>query len=132
MNTPLPAGLDDFFALVGASNPFVDNRVNGPAGDGVDVEDIHRAEFARLTTLAGEAPDLHRGVGVVLWGEAGVGKSHLLARLVRWGDQDGRRVRHLPAQPSGPAGEPAALAPPRRGQHPHARPGTRLSRYASV
>ncbi len=92
---PLPAGcctdgIDAFFALVRASNPFVDNRVNGPMADGVDVEDIHLAEFERLAALAREARDLRRGVGAVLWGEAGVGKSHLLARLARWAEKDGQ------------------------------------------
>jgi hypothetical protein len=80
--------LDDFFAQVAAVNPFTDNRVNGPAPLAIDVENIHQAAFERLTTLAQEAYTLQRGIGAVLWGEAGIGKSHLLARLARWAEQD--------------------------------------------
>jgi hypothetical protein len=69
-------------------NPFLDNRVSGPsaaeAEARADVGDIHRAAFERLTALAAEAHRARRGLGVVLWGEAGVGKSHVLARLARW------------------------------------------------
>jgi hypothetical protein len=37
--------------------------------------------------LAQTAHNQRLGVGVMLWGEAGVGKSHLLARLARWAGQ---------------------------------------------
>jgi hypothetical protein len=82
--------LDHFFEQIQALNPFLDNRVNGPSADNSDVEDIHRAEFERLTALAREMLTAGRGVGAVLWGEAGVGKSHLLSRLGRWAAQDRR------------------------------------------
>src|SRR5438876_10407903 len=80
--------LDDFFAQVAAVNPFTVNRVTDPAPTAVDVADIHHAAFDRLTALAREAHQLRRGLGAVLWGEAGIGKSHLLARLARWAEQD--------------------------------------------
>jgi hypothetical protein len=83
-----PAGLEPFFERVRTSNPFLDNRVNGPSAEDVDVGSIHQAAFARLTELAGEAYRQRRGVGVMLWGEAGIGKSHLLSRLARWAGQD--------------------------------------------
>ncbi len=67
-------------------NPFLDNRVNGPAPGGADVAGIHQAAFERLTALAGDALATHRGLGALLWGEAGIGKSHVLARLARWSD----------------------------------------------
>ena len=35
-----------------------------------------------------EACDTARGVGAVLWGEAGIGKSHLLSRLGRWANRE--------------------------------------------
>ncbi len=69
-------------------NPFLDNRVNGPSKDGADVEGIHQAAFEQLTGLATEALATKRGIGAMLWGEAGVGKSHLLARLARWSAAD--------------------------------------------
>lgn len=82
--------MDAFPDAVCATNPFTDNRVNGPSDGGVDVDDIHAAAFGRLTELAGEAVALRRGIGAVLWGEAGVGKSHVLARLMRWAEKEGR------------------------------------------
>jgi hypothetical protein len=86
---PSPAGLDEFCTRLCAVNPFTDNRVNGPA-PAVDVDSVHQAAFLQLTALAGEARDQHRGLGALLWGEAGVGKSHLLARLACWADRDRR------------------------------------------
>jgi hypothetical protein len=87
-----PEDLEPFFASVRSLNPFVDNRVNGLSANSVDVDDIHRAEFERLKALAYEARDLRRGAGAVLWGEAGIGKSHLLSRLVRWAECDRQGV----------------------------------------
>lgn len=80
--------LSEFFRRVESHNPFLDNRINGPSADDVDVDAIHQAAFERLTRLAREACDARRGVGVVLWGEAGIGKSHLLSRLGRWAKRD--------------------------------------------
>jgi hypothetical protein len=87
---PETASLDDFFARLSAVNPFTDNRVNGPSADDVDVGGIHQGAFERLTALAIEARDQNRGIGAMLLGEAGVGKSHVLSRLARWAGQDGR------------------------------------------
>src|SRR5579871_5345077 len=85
-----PAGdrLGDFVRCVESRNPFLDNRINGPSANDVDVDALHRGAFARLTRLAREACDSRRGVGVVLWGEAGIGKSHLLSRLARWANRN--------------------------------------------
>ncbi|HZY90920.1 MAG TPA: AAA family ATPase, partial [Gemmataceae bacterium] len=87
---PDAAALDDFYRRVSSVNPFLDNRVSGPAPAEADVAGIHEGAFARLTGLAREALAARRAVGAVLWGEAGVGKSHLLARLGRWAEADGR------------------------------------------
>jgi hypothetical protein len=81
----------EFVRFIESKNPFLDNRTNGPSRQDVDVQPIHQAAFARLTRLAREACEHRRGVGVVLWGEAGIGKSHLLSRLARWAN-DGERA----------------------------------------
>ncbi len=73
--------LSEFARGVESRNPFLDNRINGPSANDVDVDAIHQSAFVRLTRLAREACDHRRGVGAVLWGEAGIGKSHLLSRL---------------------------------------------------
>src|SRR5579871_3050185 len=78
----------DLFSRLLATNPFTDNRINAPSAADVDVELIHQKAFERLTDLAGEARDGRRGLGVVLWGEAGIGKSHVLSRLARWAERD--------------------------------------------
>src|SRR5262249_3205568 len=85
---PDTTSLEGFFERVRSVNPFLDNRVNGPSTDTGDVDAIHHEAFARLTELAHQALAARRGLGALLWGEAGIGKSHLLARLARWADQD--------------------------------------------
>ena len=76
--------LQAFFDQVRSTNPFTDNRVNAPSDEAVDVPSLHGQAFERLTGLALEALAARRGIGVMLWGEAGIGKSHLLSRLDRW------------------------------------------------
>jgi hypothetical protein len=82
--------LDAFFERILAVNPFLENRVNGPAPADCDALAVHPQAFAGLTELAGQALAARRGFGAVLWGEAGIGKSHLLARLGRWADTEQR------------------------------------------
>ena len=77
--------LDEFYAHVRGSNPFVNNRVDRPSSVDVDVPEIHEEEFQRILAHAEAARN--RGVGVVVWGEAGLGKSHLLSRFSRWADE---------------------------------------------
>ena len=76
--------LERLFERLASTNPFTDNRVNGPGAAELDVSQIHDRPFNRLIDLAREAREQRRGLGAVLWGEAGIGKSHLLARLARW------------------------------------------------
>lgn len=80
--------MSDFWARVQATNPFTVNRVSALAHDLVDVDAIHLKASERLVALATEACAERRGLGVVLWGEAGIGKSHVLARLARWASID--------------------------------------------
>ncbi|HEV2945961.1 MAG TPA: AAA family ATPase [Gemmataceae bacterium] len=78
--------LDDFYAHLRDTNPFANNRVDGPSCAEVDVPQIHEDEFQRILADAREARD--HGIGVVVWGEPGLGKSQILSRLWRWADQN--------------------------------------------
>jgi hypothetical protein len=93
--SPGPAvdgSLEAFFERLRSINPFLDNRVTGPAAAECDAAAIHPHAFTRLTDLAVQALAARRGLGVVVWGEAGIGKSHLLARLGRWAATDHHAV----------------------------------------
>src|SRR5260370_31489445 len=78
--------LNELYAHLRRTNPFVNNRVDRPTSSDVDVPEIHEEEFQKILTHAGEARN--RGVGVIVWGEAGLGKSHLLSRLSRTAEQN--------------------------------------------
>jgi hypothetical protein len=84
LDIPAGADLQSVIERALAINPFIDNRVNGPAANDADVSDIHQAAFTRLTQLADEGLATRRGIGALVWGEAGIGKSHLLSRVSRW------------------------------------------------
>ncbi len=66
------------------ANPFLVNRVSDPQGGSDDVASIHERPFRELVRLAEQALEARMGTGAVVWGEAGIGKSHLMARLARW------------------------------------------------
>jgi len=72
----MTTSLDELYAHLRTTNPFVHNRVDRPSSGDVDVLEIHEEEFERILAHAQEARQ--RGVGVIVWGEAGLGKSHLL------------------------------------------------------
>lgn len=76
--------LDDFFTAILESSPFAVNRVSDPSQLEVDVRSIHQKEFDQLISLAHSARQQPMGIGALVVGGAGVGKSHLLARLARW------------------------------------------------
>jgi hypothetical protein len=83
-----PLDAEAFAEPVRLANPFAVNRVMQPSAADVDAGTVHEEPFRRLIELARMACDQHCGLGLVLWGEAGVGKSHLLSRLWRWADHD--------------------------------------------
>jgi hypothetical protein len=78
----------EFFDGLLGSDPFSSNRVNGPDQCLVTVDDIHRREFEQLCRLTTQVHTQNRALGVLLWSGAGVGKSHLLARLCDWADHE--------------------------------------------
>ena len=81
--------LEQFWECLRSQNPFVEDRVTQPAlAAETDAETVHQTQFRQLLDLARMTRTQHHGVGVVLWGEAGVGKSHLLSRLARWAHRD--------------------------------------------
>lgn len=84
--------LDDYFSQVVDDNPFVANRVSEPTGNAVDVAGIHHKAFLALTQYAMSSPKQTHGTGLVLWGDAGIGKSHLLRRLCQWAEKDQKAV----------------------------------------
>ena len=80
-----PMTLESFFEHMRVRNPFLANRVDRPLTDPlIDVFGIHEPEYRQILNLGRQAHQDNRGIGVVVWGEAGVGKSHLLARLGNW------------------------------------------------
>lgn len=81
---------NDLFDHIRFTDPFAQDRVSEPSGAAVDVESIHYKSFLHLTTLSQQAMREGRGIGAVLWGEPGIGKSHLLARFSRWAQQGDR------------------------------------------
>jgi hypothetical protein len=83
-------GLDVYFDAVRDSNPFSSVRVTAPSPYDVDVPSIHADSFNRLVALANRAHRDRAGIGAVLLGGAGIGKSHLLSRLYRWANKEDR------------------------------------------
>src|SRR5262245_15697975 len=88
MSTPL----DKLITRLRQDNPFDSNRVDRPSPGDVDVAAVHDAEFRKIEARAGQALLQKTGIGVVLWGEAGLGKSHLLSRLWRWAELGDRAL----------------------------------------
>ncbi len=74
------------------ANPFLSGAVNDPAEGEVNVGAIHEPQFRELTEATEEARRLHTHVGQVVWGEPGIGKSHLLTRFYRWAEENQRAV----------------------------------------
>ncbi len=69
--------------------PFSIDRITEPGVGDVDVSEIHAKPFDTLKSTAYESLHSNCGIGVVLWGVAGVGKSHVLARLADWAKKEG-------------------------------------------
>ena len=66
-------------------NPFVNNRVDTPFQQHPDWREIFEGEFHRLTTIVEEISQdsNHQSRGIVVIGEPGTGKTHLMMRLAK-------------------------------------------------
>jgi hypothetical protein len=80
--------LDDLGEMF-LKGPFSIDRITEPGVADVDVSEIHVKPFDTLKNTAYEALHANCGIGIVLWGNAGVGKSHVLARLADWARKEG-------------------------------------------
>jgi len=80
--------LESFREVVLRDNPFDANRVTPVTDVWADAEDVYREPFDRLRHLCERAHRDRTGLGVMLTGDPGVGKSHLLARLQRQASTD--------------------------------------------
>jgi hypothetical protein len=103
VSSPAPT-LDAFFEHVRYSNPFSSNRVVPSTAVKEDADQVHRTPFNRLTDLAHQSLKQQSAIGALLWGEAGVGKSHVLGRLANWAGVDDKHaiflyLANLQAQP---------------------------------
>ncbi len=79
--------IEDFYEHVLFSGPFNDDRVDNPKAldeGSVDVPSINKEPFEDLKHAVNTIQHSGKSAGVVLWGSAGIGKSHLLARFCRW------------------------------------------------
>ncbi len=82
---------DSFLQRMRRERPFASNRVSSQADAQVHVTEIHQSAWNQLVQCADEARYRPRGgLGVVVWGDPGVGKSHLLARYSRWVETEGQ------------------------------------------
>jgi hypothetical protein len=96
--------MDSFFAQLRNGNPFEANRVVPARMLEHDAEAIHRGAFTQLLDVVRKASAETAGLGVLVWGEAGIGKSHLLARLGQWAGHEHAQalfvyLSNLQAQP---------------------------------
>ncbi len=83
---------DDFFDAIRGSNPFGSDKVTAPEDDVPTVDSIHSKEFEQLKSLTLQVQEQSRSIGALLWGGAGVGKSHLVSRLFHWAKAEGNAI----------------------------------------
>lgn len=84
--------MDTYFARLRDGNPFEANRVVPATMLQDDAEAIHRSAFLQLLEQVRKASAASAGIGALVWGEAGIGKSHLLARLAQWAGHDHKQA----------------------------------------
>ncbi len=123
--------MHDWVRAISTTNPFTHNRVTQAEDLPADVPTIHEREFRAITRYVGEVRETGRTAGILLTGAAGVGKSHLLARLFQWAHQEGAAtVVYLHNVLASPERIPRyllrALVSTMAGNHPYAYPESLL------
>jgi hypothetical protein len=86
---------DRFLDAVRGTNPFRSTRVTDPTRSDGDVGSIHQKAFDKLVRGVERVSKDPMPTGVLLLGTAGVGKSHMLARLFQWAEEDHATVVYL-------------------------------------
>src|SRR4051812_964387 len=81
---------EDFARHVQRTNPFTQDRVTQVQINQADVGSIHEKAFKKLIKRIDEVRSSNNATGIFLTGAAGVGKSHVLARLFRWAREEGK------------------------------------------
>ena len=76
--------LEDLARAIEGSNPFRRNRVSDPSSVDADETTIHAQEFERVLARVDAVRRDNGSAGILVVGQAGVGKSHLLARFFGW------------------------------------------------
>lgn len=74
--------------LLGIPNPFVLDRVDSPWKSAIDVPDINRSAFEQCLRSLKLVRETHQSRGVILHGEPGTGKTHLLHRIRLYSQTD--------------------------------------------
>jgi hypothetical protein len=90
-----PPNFQRFLDALRGTNPFRATRVTDPASHDGDVTDVHRDAFEKLSRWVSSVRTDKMPIGVLLQGGAGVGKSHLIARLFQWAREDHATVVYL-------------------------------------
>lgn len=90
MNEAVSVTAEDFARHVQQTNPFTQDRVTQVQTSHADVGAIHDKAFRRLLKRIEDVRNSGQPTGLLLTGEAGVGKSHVLARLFRWAREEGK------------------------------------------
>jgi hypothetical protein len=96
--------MNEFFRCLLESNPFAVSAVSRAADAAVHVEAVHQEQFREVVTCVQQVQRTGGHPGLVVWGEAGIGKSHLLTHVCRWAERDGCAYcfffRAVPANPA--------------------------------
>jgi hypothetical protein len=84
-----PEAVHAWVRSITTTNPFTHNRVTQAEDLPADVPAVHDREFRTITRRIQEVRATGQAAGILLTGAAGVGKSHLLARLFQWAHHEG-------------------------------------------